>query len=235
MSTSNGNARFLDLDAQAERLVAELTALRDSTISYATAERDLSAADASVRILATGVSEVAAKIGACAEALREIGTPQILAEQAAVTSELRAVRAELERLVVSMDALVTGIDRRLSESGSTLDVVRGNLVTVAQQVTASTSETSSDVRALSDQGKRHQDALIASADANRDRVITDILAKVGEASANTDTKIDVSATHVVTAIDAVRVSVSSLGTRVRTAVIGLIIADVVLAALIIAF
>ena len=95
MATDRVDA-FLRAEEEADRLVDELTRLKEETESYTTARQALGQAAEGVSELATRLAEIAGQFGKVVETLRSIGTPELLRGQEALASEVTALRQDLE-------------------------------------------------------------------------------------------------------------------------------------------
>ena len=88
----HGVDAFLRAEEQADRLVTELTRLKEEIESYRTAHQALGQAAEGVSALAARSAELAVQLGRVVETLRSIGTPELLRRQEAVSSEVAAFR-----------------------------------------------------------------------------------------------------------------------------------------------
>lgn len=95
---TDGTDLFLQAEEQANRLVDELTRLKEETESYTTSRRALDAAAGGVSELATRMADVAGQLGALGETLRSIGTPELLRAQEAVAKHVAGLHAEISNL-----------------------------------------------------------------------------------------------------------------------------------------
>jgi chromosome segregation ATPase len=115
---SNGNQPFLDLEEQASRLVDELDALRSETESYAAADRDLRNASRSISELTDELRRVATEVGSSAQAMRSIGTAELLAGLKSVTSRTELLQADLARLSTDLQTHVQTLQHRSDDFAS---------------------------------------------------------------------------------------------------------------------
>jgi len=83
----------LDTEQQAAQLVEELSRLRESTENYTTAGQALDAAAAHIGSSSAAMIQIAEGVRETATALREIGTPEILAAQGLLKSEVAGLES----------------------------------------------------------------------------------------------------------------------------------------------
>ncbi len=83
---------ILRLEREADRLVAQLTVLRDETEAYATSRAAITEVTNGVAGLANDLSSIATELRAATNQLREVGTPEILALQDRTAAELQQIK-----------------------------------------------------------------------------------------------------------------------------------------------
>jgi hypothetical protein len=110
------NERFLDLEELASDLVAQLTALKAETESYAIAEKALGEASAGLIRFAAELATLGERVAATADALREIGTPQIIAEQANLSTQLSRQETQIIELASEVNGAVSTSASSLNRS-----------------------------------------------------------------------------------------------------------------------
>jgi len=101
---------FLRIESAADRLLDELTSLHVETVSYQEAHATLGAAAASVGALAGSLADTVACVGGAVRALREIGTPQLLAQQAQHKSQLDGVLRLMEEQHAQLREIESRVD-----------------------------------------------------------------------------------------------------------------------------
>lgn len=106
--------RFLEAEAEASRLVAELKRLQQETQSYKTARESLEEVAHGLAGLTAEVRVAAENLHGTASSLREIGTPELLRDHEALREQ------------------VSDVEKRLKDSQMRLTVI--SLVTVAAVV-----------------------------------------------------------------------------------------------------
>jgi hypothetical protein len=115
MTAPSPSEEFLRIERAADQLLDELTSLRVETLSYQEAHATLGAAAANVGALAGSLGETVACVGDAVRALREIGTPQLLAQQAQHESQLDGVL----RLMEAQHAQLREIESRVAAAAAT--------------------------------------------------------------------------------------------------------------------
>lgn len=88
---------FLRAEEEAYHLVDELAQLKKEIESYKIAHEALDEAAGGVSRLANQLTDIAGQLGGVVEALRSIGTPELLRGQEAVTREVTALQRMLEQ------------------------------------------------------------------------------------------------------------------------------------------
>ncbi len=129
MTSDQRTEQFLSAEAEASRLLEELTELRKETASYAGAHGALTGATAHIDSLAERLSAVGDSMNSVALSLREIGTPAILEGQEALGLQLSAAALLMSGIEASIDDL-----RRESKTTRATVVVFGILSLVAATV-----------------------------------------------------------------------------------------------------
>ena len=160
---ANGNQRFLDLDERVHDLVSTLERLREEADSYSSASDQLNYASASVTGLSADVSKLVGTTSDVMSALREIGTPRLLAEQ-------RGLAEALERFHTNVDEHQARLEREVAELNT--------------NITAAFAQQASQLADMKVQ--------ISSAAAAIEAVVPTVSLKVAEAHAQTASAIEAS-------------------------------------------
>lgn len=148
---TDGIERFLRAEEEANRLVEELTQLKEETESYQTARKALGEASKGVAGLATRLSDISGRLGGVVETLRSIGTPELLQGQEAVTREVGSLRQDLastqESILGTLESTITQV-RGLCETIEAAERVRRDqLQTLQQNITGlATAASISDLK-----------------------------------------------------------------------------------------
>ena len=129
---TDGVDDFLRAEEEANRLVDELARLKHETESYKTARDALDGAAEGVSGLATKLGGLAGRLGDVVEALRSIGTPELLGRLEAVASDIATIRQDLgntQRSIVKahqqdIKTLKDALSAQFLSTGTTLRVVR---------------------------------------------------------------------------------------------------------------
>lgn len=98
---------FLRTEKEAQELVNVLGQLRDEVESYASARDALDVIAGNLRDLAARLTEVAEGFLAAVEALRAIGTPELLEGQEALAAHVQALRDSVEGVRRDLDGLTS--------------------------------------------------------------------------------------------------------------------------------
>ncbi len=109
---------FLRLEDATAQLLTELTAVKRETVSFGDAHTTVAAAAQKLGVLSASLSETTGEIGGSARALREIGTPELMARQSKLESELRTVSKTLEEQQTRLDGLAAHISKSSDTSVS---------------------------------------------------------------------------------------------------------------------
>jgi DNA repair ATPase RecN len=107
MSTSHVD-EFLKAEDEAHRLVEELTKLKAETESYASARGALTEVIVSVSDSSGKLSELAKRLGNVVEAMRSIGTPELLRAQDALIGQVKALGEDVNQTKMSVSTTLAG-------------------------------------------------------------------------------------------------------------------------------
>ncbi|MEW6756438.1 MAG: hypothetical protein AB1505_36520 [Candidatus Latescibacterota bacterium] len=133
MATGGPDA-FLRTEEEANRLVDELTRLKEETEAYSTARGALDHAAQGLSDLAGRMGGIAVQLRDVAGTLRSIGTPELRRGQEALTGEVAMLRQDLGR---SIGALSDDVRAQLAGARAELRTLRHlALVGLALLVTA---------------------------------------------------------------------------------------------------
>jgi hypothetical protein len=118
----------LAAEQEAARLVEALAQLKAEMESYRTSRTALDAAGVEMARLAGELTAIAQRVDGVVEALRAIGTPELLRAQVEARAEVAALRAELSKAQRAMGANVAARDLALD---AVMDQVRSDTASAA--------------------------------------------------------------------------------------------------------
>ena len=161
MTTENSASKFLNLERQAELVLEELEKLRGETSNYSTAATGLETAIKHISTVSDHLNELNGKIMDVIETLRNIGTPELLANSKAVQDEVKRLKTETQSLheelssvlKVNVDILRNEIKGLLSETQSLREQSSVQLTKIQLLHEESNSILKSNVDALRDEIK----------------------------------------------------------------------------------
>jgi hypothetical protein len=114
MADVPGVEEFLRLEEASQQLLDELTALRQETLTFKEAHTTMSTVGENLKALVGPVADASRQLGESARALREIGTPELLAGQARHQEQV----ARMADLAVSHGEHLSGLSDQVSQSGA---------------------------------------------------------------------------------------------------------------------
>lgn len=136
MTDVQGVEEFLRLENASQQLLEELTALRKETVTFKEAHTTMSMVGEKLGALLDPAAEASRQLGESARALREIGTPELLAGQVRHQEQI----ARMADLAVSHGEHLSVLDNRISEGrGAILEHI-GVLDERAKQADATRQE-----------------------------------------------------------------------------------------------
>lgn len=116
MSEVPGVDAFLHLEEASQRLLDELTTLRNETVTFREAHTTMATVGERLGALLDPAAEASRQLGESARALREIGTPELLAGQARHQEQI----ARVVDLAVAHGEHLSAVDSRLEHAMSAM-------------------------------------------------------------------------------------------------------------------
>ena len=140
MTTENPASKFLNLERQAELVLEELEKLRGETSNYSTAATGLETAINHISTVSDHLNELNGKIMDVIETLRNIGTPELLANSKAVQDEVRRLKTEIKGLHEESNSVLT----------SNVDVLRKEIKGLVGEVQSLKEQSSAQFKDIAD-------------------------------------------------------------------------------------
>lgn len=109
MAETPAAEEFLRLEDATTQLLTELESLKKETVSFGDAHKTVASAAEKLGALSGSLTETTVKIGESARALREIGTPELLAKQARLEAQLDTVSKTLARTYRLLQIVAGGL------------------------------------------------------------------------------------------------------------------------------
>ena len=126
MTTEDNNAKFLELEGSASRLLDELEQLRQETRRYDEASKRLESVEDNVNGLTTSLTNIAEQLRNLISGLQEIGLPALLDKISNLESELSDAKKEIQL-----------VNATSSESISAVEDMRANIEDQITEIRAS--------------------------------------------------------------------------------------------------
>jgi len=143
LTTENPASKFLNLERQAELVLEELEKLRDETSNYSTAATGLENAINHISTVSDHLNELSGKIKDVIEILRNIGTPELLANSQAVQYEVQRLKTEVKGLHEESNNVLT----------SNVDVLRKEIKGLVGEVQSLKEQSSAQLNELNGKTK----------------------------------------------------------------------------------
>jgi hypothetical protein len=109
MAETPAAEEFLRLEDATTQLLTELESLKKETVSFGDAHKTVASAAEKLGALSGSLTETTVEIGESARALREIGTPELLAKQARLEAQLDTVSKTLAHTYRLLQIVAVGI------------------------------------------------------------------------------------------------------------------------------